>query len=98
MDPVKDPLTEHYKKLVADAIQALGVSWNFHDFRIVSGPTHVNLVFDLVIPYDETMTPSQIEENLLAHIKSDKKVYLVLTIVSSYGLDLDDLFYIFDKI
>lgn len=82
MDPVKvnDPLTEHYKKLVADAIQALGVSWNFHDFRIVSGPTHVNLVFDLVIPYDETMTPSQIEENLLAQIKSDKKVYLVLTI------------------
>ena len=78
MDPVKvnDPLTEHYKKLVADAIQALGVSWNFHDFRIVSGPTHVNLVFDLVIPYDETMTPSQIEENLLAHIKSDKKVSL----------------------
>lgn len=82
MDPVKvnDPLTEHYKEQVAKAIKALNVEWNFHDFRIVSGPTHVNLVFDLVIPFSEKRTKEEIKALLKEHIDSDKEVYLVLTI------------------
>lgn len=82
MDPVKvnDPLTEQYKEQVAKAIKALNVEWNFHDFRIVSGPTHVNLVFDLVIPFSEKRTKEEIKALLKEHIDSDKEVYLVLTI------------------
>lgn len=82
MDPVKvnDPQTEHYKKMVADAISSLGMQWKFHDFRIVSGPTHVNLVFDLVIPYEDKYTERQIRDMLLKHMQSDKEIYLVLTI------------------
>ncbi|WP_297238842.1 cation diffusion facilitator family transporter [uncultured Faecalicoccus sp.] len=82
MDPVKvnDPLTEQYKKQVAKAIKALNVEWNFHDFRIVSGPTHVNLVFDLVIPFSEKRTKEEIKALLKEKIDSDKEVYLVLTI------------------
>lgn len=82
MDPVKvnDPQTEHYKRMVADAIQSLEKPWNFHDFRIVSGPTHVNLVFDLVIPYEDKYTEKQIREMLLQHMHADKEIYLVLTI------------------
>lgn len=82
MDPVKvnDPLTEQYKEQVAKAIKALNVEWNFHDFRIVSGPTHVNLVFDLVIPFSEKRTKEEIKALLKEKIDSDKEVYLVLTI------------------
>ena len=82
MDPVKvnDTLTEHYKEQVAKAIKALNVEWNFHDFRIVSGPTHVNLVFDLVIPFSEKRTKEEIKALLKEKIDSDKEVYLVLTI------------------
>lgn len=82
MDPVRvnDPETEHYKRLVAQAIQSLRVKWSFHDFRIVTGPTHVNLVFDLVVPFSDPYTEEQIHSMLSERIKSDKPLYFVITI------------------
>ena len=87
MDPVKvnDPETELYRAKVVEAIHQIDPKWRFHDFRIVSGPTHVNLVFDLVIPFEEKYTQEEIEEMLLKHIESDKKIYLVLTIDHPYA-------------
>ena len=87
MDPVKvnDPETELYRAKVVEAIHQIDPKWGFHDFRIVSGPTHVNLVFDLVIPFEEKYTQEEIEEMLLKHIDSDKKIYLVLTIDHPYA-------------
>ena len=87
MDPVKvnDPETELYRAKVVEAIHQIYPKWGFHDFRIVSGPTHVNLVFDLVIPFEEKYTQEEIEEMLLKHIDSDKKIYLVLTIDHPYA-------------
>lgn len=87
MDPVKvnDPETELYRAKVVEAIHQIDPKWGFHDFRIVSGPTHANLVFDLVIPFEEKYTQKEIEEMLLKHIESDKKIYLVLTIDHPYA-------------
>lgn len=87
MDPVKvnDLETELYRVKVVEAIHQIDSKWGFHDFRIVSGPTHVNLVFDLVIPFEEKYTQEEIEEMLLKHIDSDKKIYLVLTIDHPYA-------------
>lgn len=87
MDPVKvnDLETELYRAKVVEAIHQIDPKWGFHDFRIVSGPTHVNLVFDLVIPFEEKYTQEEIEEMLLKHIDSDKKIYLVLTIDHPYA-------------
>ena len=87
MDPVKvnDPETELYRAKVVKAIHQIDPKWGFHDFRIVSGPTHVNLVFDLVIPFEEKYTQEEIEAMLLKHIQSDKKIYLVLTIDHPYA-------------
>ncbi|MBU9896114.1 cation diffusion facilitator family transporter [Holdemanella biformis] len=87
MDPVKvnDPETELYRAKVVEAIHQIDPKWGFHDFRIVSGPTHVNLVFDLVIPFEEKYTQEEIEAMLLKYIQSDKKIYLVLTIDHPYA-------------
>mgnify|MGYP003554099179 FL=1 len=87
MDPVKvnDPETELYRAKVVEAIHQIDPKWRFHDFRIVSGPTHVNLVFDLVIPFEEKYSQEEIEDMLLKHIQSDKKIYLVLTIDHPYA-------------
>ena len=87
MDPVKvnDPETELYRAKVVKAIHQIDPKWGFHDFRIVSGPTHVNLVFDLVIPFEENYSQEEIEDMLLKHIQSDKKIYLVLTIDHPYA-------------
>ena len=87
MDPVKvnDPETELYRAKVVKAIHQIDPKWGFHDFRIVSGPTHVNLVFDLVIPFEEKYAQEEIEAMLLKHIQSDKKIYFVLTIDHPYA-------------
>lgn len=87
MDPVKvnDPEAELYRAKVVEAIHQIDPKWGFHDFRIVSGPTHANLAFDLVIPFEEKYTQEEIEEMLLKHIESDKKIYLVLTIDHPYA-------------
>ena len=87
MDPVKvnDPETELYRAKVVEVIHQIDPKWGFHDFRIVSGPTHVNLVFDLVIPFEEKYTQEEIEAMLLKYIQSDKKIYLVLTIDHPYA-------------
>ncbi len=87
MDPVKvnDPETELYRAKVVEAIHQIDPKWGFHDFRIVFGPTHVNLVFDLVIPFEEKYTQEEIEAMLLKYIQSDKKIYLVLTIDHPYA-------------
>lgn len=87
MDPVKvnDPETELYRAKVVEAIHQIDPKWGFHDFRIVSGPTHVNLVFDLVIPFEKKYSQEEIEAMLLKHIQSDKKIYFVLTIDHPYA-------------
>lgn len=87
MDPVKvnDPETELYRAKVVEAIHQIDPKWGFHDFRIVSGPTHVNLVFDLVIPFEEKYAQEEIEAMLLKHIQSGKKIYFVLTIDHPYA-------------
>lgn len=87
MDPVKvnDPETELYRAKVVKAIHQIDPKWGFHDFRIVSGPTHVNLVLDLVIPFEEKYSQEEIEDMLLKHIQSDKKIYFVLTIDHPYA-------------
>ncbi len=58
---------------------------SFHDFRVVAGPSHTNLIFDLVIPHDcklsEKELKGKIDEKLAAR---EKKYYAVITFERSY--------------
>ena len=58
---------------------------SFHDFRVVAGPSHTNLIFDLVIPHDcklsEKELKGKIDERLAAR---EKKYYAVITFERSY--------------
>ena len=58
MDPVDifDENTQNLKQLVQEIIADYDESFSIHDFRIVSGPTHTNLVFDVVIPVKYLLT------------------------------------------
>lgn len=53
MDPVavNDELTTQLKQQVTSIIKEVEPTLTLHDFRIVTGPTHTNLIFDLVIPF-----------------------------------------------
>lgn len=54
MDPilVNDEETESLKKMTKDLLAEISDALTMHDFRIVTGPTHTNLIFDIVVPYD----------------------------------------------
>ncbi len=54
MDPVciHDEQTSRLKEQVLQVIATIDKRLTIHDFRIVTGPTHTNLIFDVVTPYD----------------------------------------------
>ena len=62
MDPVQvgDAETDRLRELTAQCLQAIDPTLSMHDFRIVSGPTHTNLIFDVVTPYDYAMSDKEL--------------------------------------
>lgn len=52
MDPIEADDTEisHIRHEVAEKLKELDPAISVHDFRMVPGPTHSNLIFDAVIP------------------------------------------------
>ncbi|MCI8567561.1 MAG: cation transporter [Lachnospiraceae bacterium] len=63
MDPVavNDEKLIHYRSLTEEAAQELAPGISLHDFRLVRGERQINLIFDLVVPYD---FPAAEEEEL----------------------------------
>ena len=59
MDPVDcdDIRTAEMRLKVARLASALDPGITIHDFRMVSGPSHTNLIFDLVLPLESHLTP-----------------------------------------
>ncbi len=87
MDPVLvgDETTDKYKKMTAEIIKEISAELTFHDFRIVVGPTHTNLIFDIVIPYGVKMTEHEIKENIDKKIrKKSENIFTVITFDRSY--------------
>lgn len=60
MDPIMndDAETLECQELVKGILAEIDPALSLHDFRIVKGPTHTNLIFDLVVPYQ---TPYSID-------------------------------------
>lgn len=83
MDPISvgDPETEQYRETVTRLVAELSPAIRLHDFRIVKGDTHTNLIFDLLIPYGEERTDEETVELLKSRISAcggDKKLFAVI--------------------
>ena len=54
--------------------------------RIVPGPTHTNLIFDCVVPFEVEMSHSEIKDKIKEKVKEiDAKYFCVITIDLSYA-------------
>lgn len=86
MDPVVkgDAETDMLKQEVSDILQEAESDITIHDFRLVKGPTHTNVVFDAVVPYKSKMNAKSIKDLLTQKIQSDTTYYYVITIDNSY--------------
>lgn len=86
MDPVVlgNEKVDKLKQLIVSTIHKLDNSLEIHDFRIVEGTTHTNILFDCVVPYEKDYTAENIREYLNNNIKSEEKYYYVIEIDRPY--------------
>ena len=49
---------------LAEAAKAIDPRLTIHDFRIVDGPTHTNVIFDAVLPNDSSVTEDDAKAQL----------------------------------
>ena len=84
MDPIiNDERTHDLKNTVNEIITDIVPEASMHDFRVVDGPTHTNLIFDVVLPrkYSENDFKNTVE----AHVKQmDEKYFTVINIDRNY--------------
>lgn len=84
LDPVAagDEQTAFLKEEMTAALHGIDPALMLHDFRIVPGPTHTNMIFDVVVPFDFSMTPEQVKAKVEAAAEKMEggKYYAVVTI------------------
>lgn len=54
MDPILigDPMVDRLREQVAQEAQNIHAGISIHDFRVVHGTTHTNLIFDMAVPFE----------------------------------------------
>ena len=87
MDPV-DTDNEEIKKMkkqVSDGVKDIDERLSIHDFRMISGPTHTNLIFDVVVPFEIKMTQSQVREQVEDMVSNfEGNYFAVIKVEQSY--------------
>lgn len=87
MDPVDtdNAITEDTRRRVADLVRCIDDEITIHDFRMISGPTHTNVIFDAVVPYDFRLSDQMVEKKIHAAVQAlDGTYYAVVHVERSY--------------
>ena len=81
MDPIEvnDEETNKIKIIVKNILKEIDENLEFHDFRIVPGLTHTNILFDVVMPFDYPITSKELKECISDRIKlyNDKWIAVI---------------------
>ena len=81
-DPVvtDDPEVAAVRTRVLQIMHGLDPRLSLHDFRMVSGTHHVNVIFDMVLPPEDAQTAEQLRRQIEAQLQDGKKTYhLIVT-------------------
>ena len=87
MDPVvtDDALTTELRMKTAALVKEVDPRATIHDFRMVMGPTHTNLIFDAAVPFGGEKTTHQIEEEIKQKVRGMEGTYFaVVRVENSY--------------
>lgn len=88
MDPiiVDNEKINTLRQMTSNIVTEMSEEMSIHDFRVVDGPTHTNLIFDLIVPHKYKLTNEEvckeIEENLS---KIDERYFAVITVEHSFN-------------
>ena len=80
MDPVDvhDEHTAQLREKVSEIIKQINPDITFHDFRVVSGPTHTNLIFDIVSPMDCGLSDQELADTIADKIHQCNESYFAV--------------------
>lgn len=88
MDPIDiaNETTMHTRAAVADAVRAIDGRLSIHDFRMTpKGDTRTNLIFDVVVPSNITLTHQELSDKILSSVRSiDPTFCCVITFDNDY--------------
>ena len=88
MDPVemKDEHVLSVKKQVRRILDALDSEVSIHDFRMVDGTDQINLIFDMVVPFEyDDKRKNELRTSLMKLLKiADERYECVITVERSY--------------
>ena len=82
MDPIElnNDVVNQLRQQIKTILKKLDPRLTFHDFRMVSGKTHTNLIFDVVTPFDFKYNDEEIKQYISNQINqnSASNYYLVI--------------------
>lgn len=87
MDPIDidDEKTNSLREAVEGIIRGISPQLGMHDFRVVWGISHSNLIFDIEVPYDFPTDNSALIDRIKAEIKAINPSYeIVITVDHDY--------------
>lgn len=87
MDPLTmdDPDVNRWREMTKEIVAEVNESLSMHDFRVVKGVTHTNLIFDVVVPYQCQKNDRQVIEEITQKIQAQgENLFPVITIDRSY--------------
>ncbi|MBQ7054811.1 MAG: cation transporter [Oscillospiraceae bacterium] len=87
LDPivVDDERVNEMRMKLAHIVKQVDPSFTMHDFRMVDGPTHTNLIFDLVIPHKCKLKKMEIFDLINSRVRElGDNYYTVITIEHSF--------------
>ena len=87
MDPVvtDDGITQQTRQRVATLVRCIDDDISIHDFRMVSGPTHTNVIFDAVVPFGFRLSDEEVSSKIKSAVRDlDGNYYAVVNVERSY--------------
>ena len=71
MDPIEtnDELTNAFSNLTLETLMVIDPVIKYHDFRIVKGNTHVNVLFDVVVPPKFKLNDNELVNKIISELK-----------------------------
>lgn len=87
LDPIvtEDEKINSLKELVMKNVLEISSEMSIHDFRVVDGPTHTNLIFDVVVPYSFKLSDKELIYILEKKMKAvNERFCLVVTVDKCY--------------
>lgn len=87
MDPIvtDDGITSELRAKVSKLVKTIDERITIHDFRIVPGNTHTNLIFDAVVPFDIGISAQEVSERISRLVSEmDSNYFAVVLVEHSY--------------